>query len=331
MDRRRAIVAVGCLVASLHAFAQRGKPYRIGLLGTGSAASSASWLEALKSGLRDLGHAEGKDISFEYRWADGKYDRLATLANELVHLKVDVIVTHGTPGTRAAKQATTTIPIVMASSGDAISAGLVASLARPGANITGSTFFGPEYVAKRLELLKETTPRVTRVAVISNPNNYQWAETAGAGPGPTLNALRAAADSLRVTLQNFEMRAPEELDDAFSKMKAQGVDALVLGEDAMLLANARSIASLALKQRIPLSGNAAFAEAGALIGYGHDNVALWYRAAYFVDKVLKGVKPTDLPVERPAKSELVLNMKTAKMLDIKIPQSMLVRATRVIE
>jgi len=328
MKTRRKFLISSCaglfLVAtSLAALAQQGKVWRIGFLASESASATASQLEALRAGLRDLGYVERRNIVFEYRWAEWKYEQLSHLAAELVRLNVDVLVTSGTPGVRAAKQATTTIPIVMATSGDAVGAGLVASLARPGGNITGSTFFSPELSSKRLELLKEAVPRVTEVAYFMNPDN-PVAEV-------NLKAMETTRRILKVGLRRSEARAPNEFEGAFAAMAKQHVNALVISQDALIISNYGVIADLAAKRQFPSIGPAEFAAAGGLIGYGHDNNVLFHRAAYFVDKIFKGARPADIPIEQPTKFELVVNMKTAKALGITIPQSILVRADKVIE
>ncbi len=317
MKRRNLLMALGAgaLAAPLASFAQQqpAKVARIGFLGSGSASGYASLVDALRAGLRDI----------EFRWAEGKYDRLPDLAAELVRLKVDVLVTQGTPAALAAKRATTTIPIVMAVSGDAVATGLVASLARPGGNITGSTLFNPELAAKRLELLKEAMPRITRVAVLVNPDNP--------ARGPDFQLIKITARSLKVEIEPFEVRGPNEFESAFAAMAKRRVDAVTINQDGMLNANSRAIADLAAKQRLPSAGFKEFAEAGGLIGYGVNRPEMFRRAAYFVDRILKGAKPGDMPVERPTKFELVVNMKTAKALGIKIPQTILLRADKVIE
>jgi putative ABC transport system substrate-binding protein len=327
-NRRKLVIALGggVLAAPLASFAQQqsGKVYRIGFLGLGSATSSyAILVDALRAGLRDLGYVEGKNTVIEYRWADGKYDQLPELAAELVRLNVDVIVTHGTPGILAAKRATTTIPIVMAVVADPVANGLVASLARPGGNVTGSSYFAPELHAKRLELLKEAVPRINLVAALLNPDNPSIATL--------LKETQIAAKSLKVGLQQFDVRGPSEFESAFSAMAKRRVDAVVVFDDPMLIANRRAIADLAAKHRIASVGQKEFAEAGGLIGYGQILFELFRRAAYFVDRILKGTKPVDLPVEQATKFELIINMKTAKALGIKIPHSYLVRADKVIE
>jgi putative ABC transport system substrate-binding protein len=280
-------------------------------------------VEGLRAGLRDAGYEEGKNIAIEFRWAEGEYGRLANLAAELIRLDVHVLVTQGTPAARAARRATTTVPIVMASVGDPVSTGLVASLARPGGNITGLTFFVPELSAKRLELLKEAVPHVTRAAFLSNPEN--------ASTRPSLRAMEISARSLKLDLQHFEVRGPEEFDGVFAAMARLRIEALVVGNDGMLIANARAIGSLAARRRLPSSGPNEFAQTGGLIGYDVNHFEQYRRAAAYVDRIARGTKPGELPIERPTKFEMVLNRKTAKILGIAIPQQLLLRVDRVIE
>jgi putative ABC transport system substrate-binding protein len=327
-DRRRIVLALGAgaLVAPLASFAQPrpAKIARIGFLGLGSATSSyAIQVDALRAGLRDLGYVEGKNIVIEYRWADGKYDQLPELAAELVRLKVEVLVTHGTPGVLAAKGASTTTPIVMAAAADPVANGLVASLARPGGNVTGCSYFAPELHAKRLELLKQALPRITLVAALLNPDNSSFV--------PLLKETRIEADLTKVALRQFDVRDPGEFESVFSAMAKGRVDAVVVFDDPMLIANRRAIADLAARHRIPSVGQKEFAEAGGLIGYGQILVELFRRTGYFVDRILKGAKPADLPVEQASKFEMVVNMKTAKALGVTIAQSVLARADRIIE
>jgi putative ABC transport system substrate-binding protein len=325
-NRRKLVIALGAgaLVAPFGSFAQpQGKVWRVGFLGVESASALSSRVEALRAGLRDFGYVEGKNILMEFRWTEGKYNRLPEVAAELTRLNVDVIVTYGTPGTRAAKQATTTIPIVMALSGDAVATGLVQSLARPGGNITGSTFFDPEISAKCLELIKETVPRIKQVGVLLNPANPV--------NGPTMHAMENAAKSLRLDLQRFEVRGPDEFEAAFKSMAAKRVGAVRVGDDSMFIANAGALGAIASMLRLPCIGFKELAEAGGMLGYGINRQELWRRAAFFVDKIFKGANPGDIPVERATKFELVVNQKTAKGLGIKIPNSILVRATNVIE
>jgi ABC-type uncharacterized transport system substrate-binding protein len=328
ISRRRVCLLIGtsALAAPFMSSGQQqpAKPVRIGVLIPASASGYASRVEALRAGLRDLGYVEGKNLVIELRSADGQYDRLPGLAAELVRLKVDVIVTSGTPGTRSAKQATGDIPIVMAVSGDAVATGLIASLARPGGNITGTTYFDPELHAKRLEMLKEAIPRITRVGALLNPDNPQ-------SMGTTLQRLRLAAESLKLELPLFEARSPNEFEGAFSAMAKKRVDAVEIVDDAMFLGNLRAIANLAANTRLPSTGAKEFAEAGGLIGYGVDFAGTYRRAAYFVDRILRGAKPGDLPVEQATKFELVINGKTAKALGVTIPQQLLLRVDRVIE
>jgi putative tryptophan/tyrosine transport system substrate-binding protein len=271
-------------------------------------------VEAFRAGLGDLGYVEGKNIIIEFRWAEGRYDRLPNLADELVHLKFDVLVTHGPRGL-AAKRATATIPIVVAITGDAIQTGLVPSLARPGGNITGSSYYLPELMAKRLELLKETIPGIAEVAVLLNPDN--------AVIGPILRPMEVTTKSLKVGLHKFEARGPKDFEAVFSMMAKRRVDAIEVTGDAVFLANDKAIADLAAKNRIPW-----FAEAGGLIGCDVNFVEIYRR---FVDKILKGANPSDLPVEQPTKFELVVNLKTARALGLTIPPSIMVRADEVIE
>jgi putative tryptophan/tyrosine transport system substrate-binding protein len=324
--RRELLIALGAgaLAAPLTSFAQKpAKVFRIGFLGQGSALAFASNVDALRAGLRDLGYVEGRNIVIEFRWAEGKSDRLANLAVELVRLKVDVIVTQGTPETLAAKRATTTIPIVMATAGDPVATGLVASLARPDGNVTGSAIFSSELMVKRLELLKEAFPHTRRVAVLLNPVNPVQ--------GLSVQAMESAARLLNVAIQRFEARIPNELENAFSEIAKQRVDAVVITQDGIFVTNAGAIADIAAKQRLPSIGFSEFAEVGGLIGYGVIFRDLYRRAAYFVDRILKGATPGDLPVEQATKFELVINRKTAKAIGVTIPQSLLQRADKVID
>jgi len=318
------ILAVGFALAPHAAVGQQaGKIARIGYL-AGNLAGYPHLREAFLQGLRDLGYAEGRNLVIEYRSAEGKYEQLPALAAELVALKVDVIVTAGgTAPALAAKQATTTIPIVMAGVGDAVAAGLVSSLARPGGNVTGVTDLEPELAAKRLELLKEAIPRAGRVAVLWNP--------AGLARIGTFEAMEVSARSLRVELQKFEARRPAEFENAFSTMAKSRIDAVVVAQDALFNTNVGAIADLAAKKRLPSAGNGIFAQAGGSIGYGVNFPNNYRRAAHFVDKILRGAKPADLPVEQPTKFELVINLKTAKAIGLTIPQTLLQRADQVIQ
>ncbi len=302
---------------------QATKTYRIGFVGLPSADSLPLRPEAFRAGLRDLGYQEGRNIVIEYRWAEGRYERLPALFAELVRLNVDVIVTHGTPGALAAKQVTNTIPIVVAVIGDAEASGVVASVARPGGNVTGLTIFVPELAAKRLELLKETMPGLTDVGVLLNAVN-----PANAPIGP---AMRSTAEPLKLKLHQFGVREADEFEAAFAEMASKRIGALVVIEDATLIANAQALAQIALRQRLPSIGWPDYAAAGGLLSYGINFTDMFRRAATFVDKILKGAKPNDLPVERATKFETIVNLNTAKALGIEVSTSLLLRADEVIE
>lgn len=302
---------------------QSAKILRIGFLGSTLAPNWASRVETFRLGLRDLGYVEGENIVIEFRWAEENYDHLAGLAAELIRLKPDVLVTYGTPGSLVLKRATSTIPIVMVHSGDAVAAGIVVSLARPGGNLTGTTYFVPELMAKRIEMLKDVVPRIREVAVLVKPDNPFF--------GTVLPALEIPAKSLNVRLQEFEIRGPDDFGDAFESMAKKGVDAVVIIEDAVFVSNARAIADLAAKHRLPSAGFIEFAKAGGLIGYGVEFLEMYRRAAVFVDKILKGTRPADIPVEQATKFVAVTNMKTAKALGLDVPTSLLLRADEVIE
>src|SRR5882762_2686494 len=327
MIARRAFLrtlAGSLLAAPVAAEAQQpAKVARIGFLGPETVSGSKSRVDALRAGLRDLGYVEGKNIVIEFRWAEGKYDRLPDLATELVRLNVDVLVAAGEKAVDAAKRATTTTPIVVPVTGDAVATSLATSLARPGGNITGSTFFGAELTSKRLELLREAAPRITRVAYLLNPAN--------SASGPGIAALEIAAKSLKLGIQPFEVRAPNEFDSVFTTMAKRHVDAIVVQADTIFIINAKAVADLAATRQFPSAGLKEFAEAGGLIGYGPNLLEMYRHAAVFVDKILKGAKPGDLPIERATTFELVINMKTAKTLGLKIPPSVLLRADQVIQ
>jgi putative tryptophan/tyrosine transport system substrate-binding protein len=325
MSKKIVGLAIGAVLSilSFPAGAQQpGTIPRIGFLGAASTSGYAPQLEAFRRGLRDLGYVEGKNIILEYRWAEGRYDRLPALVAELVRLKPDLLLTHGTAGTRAAKQATATIPIVMAVSGDAVATGLVASLAHPGGNITGSSFFNPELAAKRLELLKEVVPALTRVAVLMNPGNPV--------NEVSLQAMERTAQSLGLHLQQVNVGGPEEFDTVFSTIVKGRAGALSVFDDAMLIAQARRVTDLAVRTRLPTIGFGELAEAGGLMSYRVNFPDLWRRAATYVDKILKGAKPADLPVEQPTKFEFIINLKTAKQIGLTVPPNVLARADKVI-
>ena len=306
------------------AFAQQtARPVRIGVLAASSAESVATRMDALRAGLRDLGYVEGKNLFIELRAAEGQYERLGGLAAELIHAKVEVIVTAGTPAIRAAKQATRTVPIVIAAVGDAVAGRLVDSLAKPGANITGGTYFAPELAAKQLEILKQTVPQTTRVAVVMNPDNPAM--------GPTLHAVEAAGTSLKLELEQVAVRQPRDFDRAFEIIAARPFRAALILDDPITIYNARALADLAVKHRLATVGFVEYAQAGGLVGYGVDLTAMWRRAAYFVDRILRGANPGEIPMERPVKFDLVVNLKTATAIGVTIERSILLRAARVIE
>ena len=294
---------------------------RIGFLGSESASNQAKRLESLQAGLRDLGYLEGKNLVIEVRWAEGNYDRLPALAAELASLRLSVIVTSGTKATLAMKGATTTIPIVMGSTGDPIALGLATNLARPGGNVTGSTNLGPELTAKRLELLKEAMPRIKKVGFLVNP----------ADPPTAIEAMESAARALKLELQHFEVRGPNEFDSTIAGMVQRRVDAAVVQGDTMFSVNAKALADLAIKYRLPSAGFPDFAEAGGMIGFGASSLEGHRRAARYVDKILKGANPGDLPIERATKVQLVINLRTALTLGIAMPHSLVVRADDVIQ
>jgi putative ABC transport system substrate-binding protein len=303
---------------------QANRVARIGFLGAASAAGYAGRVEAFRSGLRDLGYVEGTNIIIEYRWAEENSQRLPELAAELVRSGVDVIVTHGTPGSLAAKRATPTIPIVMANVGDPVATGVVASLARPGGNVTGLSFFAPELASKRIALLKELMPQISRVAYLVNPANPSVV-------GPTLEMMESTAKALKMELQQFPVRGPSEFETAFERMAQGHVEAVAVSEDAVLIANVPAIVTLTTKRRLLLIGNNEIARSGGLMGYGVDSIAMFRRAASFVDRILKGTKAADIPVEQAIKFEMVINLKTANALGLNVPPTLLALADEVIE
>jgi putative tryptophan/tyrosine transport system substrate-binding protein len=325
MVRRRFIggFAGALLAASLVAHAQPvGKVYRIGILEPIPAEQNAANLDALRKGLRNLGYVEGRNLIIEYRSADGRAERFPDLAAELVRLKVDLIVTRGTPAARAAKRATETIPVVMATMGDPRA--IVASFAKPGGNITGMTTFSTELTAKQIELLKELVPKLSRVALVHNMDNP-------AAP-PEWEELKAAAGSLGLQAELFDVRNQCDLGRALDLAVRRHVDALVIGADGLIQAHQRMVVGLATRNKLPATyPNREFVEAGGLIAYAVNYPDLYFRFATLVDKTVRGAKPSEIPVEQPTKFELVINQKTAKMLGLTIPQSLLLRADEVIQ
>jgi putative ABC transport system substrate-binding protein len=301
------------------------KVTRIGYLGASSAALERQVVDAFRQRLRELGHAEGENIAIEYRWAEGENDRLPGLAAELVRLTPDVIVTAGTVGTLAAKRATKTIPIVFASSGNPVNAGLVASFTRPGGNVTGFTISGPELEGKRVQLLKDAVPQLSRVAVLWNSANPALFEF--------YQQTRAAAAALSLTLQPVvEVGHPDDFKNAFSTIASAKPDALMVIVDRFLLAHRMEIVNFAATDRLPATyPYRGYVEAGGLMSYAPSDIDQFRRTAIYVDKILKGAKPADLPVEEPTRFELVINLKTAKALGLEVPATILGRADEVIE
>ena len=326
--RRKLIIALGAtaLASPLSLLAQPTKVWRIGFL---SARSRPAGLDtdifgAFVIGMRDLGYVEGKNLAIEWRFAEGKPERLPGLAAELVRIKVDVIVTNGVPPIFAAQKATATIPIVIANAPDPVGNGFVKSLAHPGGNTTGVANLNLEISAKRLEMLLAMVPKTTRVAVLVNPDNTNHAAR--------LENVQAAARKSGVTILPVQARNPQEIDQAFARMVKEKAGALIVEPDAQFNQQVRQIVGLTVKHRLPsIAGNRENVEAGGLMGYGSNLAEIYRRVATYVDKILKGAKPADLPVEQPTTVELVINGKTAKTLGLRIPNSLLVTADKVIE
>jgi putative ABC transport system substrate-binding protein len=325
--RREFLIAIGALLAApLTIEAQQpGKVPRIGYFAQNSAELGQRTLAAFRQGLRERGWVEGRNVIVEIRFADGRVDRFPALIAELIRLGVDVIVTTSSATTWAAKDATKTIPIVMAASADAPGEGLVASLAHPGGNITGMTFLaGPEIAGKQLQLLHEVAPAASRVAVLANPTNRSHAAFVG--------ELKTAARSLRAQLQVIEVPSPDQVDSAFAAIPKEQAAALLVLTDSMFLSQQRRIADLAARSRLPaLYSQREFVEAGGLISYGPSLRDMFRRAAIHVDKILRGGKPDGIPVEQPTNFELLINLTTAKALGLTIPPSLLLRADEVIQ
>jgi putative ABC transport system substrate-binding protein len=325
--RRRLLIALGAaaLGSPLTPHAQPAtKVWRIGFLGSESASGYRTRVDALRAGLRDLGYVEGRNFVIEDRWAEGKYERLPHLAAELVNLKVDVIVTISTPTTRAAQKTTTLIPIVMVGAADPVGGGFVKSLARPEGNITGVSNMAEDLLTKRFELLLSMVPKVSRVAILMNPSNTANIKAP--------ERIQAAAQKRGVKILPVRAQSPQELDDAFSLMVREKAGAVMVSADPFFAQESRRIVALALKNRLPsVYGRGEFVEAGGLMSYGDSITDSYRRAATYLDKIFKGAKPADLPVEQPMKIELFINGKTAKALGLKIPNSLLVSADKVIE
>ena len=317
-------LALGPFGLSVSSGAQPPKIPRVGYVLPTTSAESRDYFEAVRQGFRELGYVEGQTIALEVRWAEGRLERLPELVAEVVRLKVDVLLVGSTPGNLAAKNATTTIPIVMVGVADPVRSGLVASLARPGGNLTGVSLMTTEISAKRLQLLTEVLPKVSRVAVLTNPRTsihaVFWQET------------QEAAQKLAVRLQALELRGPEDFEGAFRAATRGRTGGPLAFDDSLTTAYRNQIVALAARSRLPaMYGFREFPDAGGLMSYGTNIADLYRRAATFVDKILKGTKPADLPVEQPMRFELVINMKTAKTLGITFPPSILVRADHVIQ
>jgi putative ABC transport system substrate-binding protein len=325
--RRRALTAV-LLLGLFHARARAQAPakvWRIGFLGDGSAAARAAHtLEPVREGLRELGYIEGRNLVLDVRWSEGSHERLVADAAEFVRQRVDLIITHGVRGSQVAKKATTSIPIVVAAAADLVGAGLVASLARPGGNVTGNSDQASEVSLKQVELISELVPGLREVAILWNRLNGLAARTAG--------ELQSAARARRLKVIAFEVARREEMDRAVDAAGSAGAGALIVVHDAVTLEHRAAIARQALVRRLPtVSAATAFAEAGILMSYGPDLAALCRRAAIFVDKILKGTPPGNIPVEQPTRFELVVNLRTASALGVAVPPAFRFRADRLLE
>jgi ABC-type uncharacterized transport system substrate-binding protein len=303
---------------------QPGKIPRIGFLGNSTAALEANLIGPFREGLRDLGYVEGKNIVIEWRWAEGKYERFPALIAELIASKVDLIVTAGTPATIALKKATTTLPLVMIAVGDPVGTGLIASFSHPGGNLTGLTSISPELDGKRLELLREVVPKISHVAVFWNSTSPLQVVAE--------RETQAAAQAMGIKVLSLGVQAQEQFDDAFATIRRKRPGALLVLADRLFLHHRARIMDFATKQRLPgVHAYVELVEAGGLMSYGPSYAGMHRRAAYFVDRILKGAKPADLPVEAPAKFELVVNLKAAKQIGVTIPPNVLYRADRMIK
>ncbi len=325
MPRRQFLVAAGVLLAAPLAGAQpAGKVFRIGFLGNSTAALEANLVGPFREGLRELGYIGGQNSVIEYRWAEGKYERFPALIAELAALKVEVIVTAGTPAALAVKKSAPSIPLVMVAVGDPVATGLIATLRRPGGNVTGVSSIAPDLEGKRLELLREVLPRLTQLAVLWNPKNLFHAGS--------VKQTRAAAQALGVNVEFVGAQSSEELSTAFAAIGKMRAHALVVLADRVFLHDRARIMDFAVENHLPsVVTHQELVESGGLMSFGPNYPDMHRRAAMYVDKILKGARPGDLPVEQPSKFELVVNLKTAKALGLTIPPSILLRADRVIE
>jgi ABC-type uncharacterized transport system substrate-binding protein len=321
MKAKILVYALPALILTTIHFAEAQQATKIPRIGFGAATGPDSIVE-FRRGLRDLGYIEGKNILIEYRYAKGVAE-FPNLVAELVRLKVDVIVVTSTVAAQAAKNATTTIPVIFTSVGDPVGTGVVASLARPGGNVTGFSNLSPELSGKQLELLKEAFPKISHVAVLS--------ETANTGNAASLGEMKVAAEALRVTLQRLEVRGPDDFEPAFSAIKRERASALIVLRNNVIRAHLAQIVGLAIKSRLPALYPDSFStDAGGLMSYGPKPFEQSRRVAIYVDKILKGAKPADLPVEQPTKFEFVINLKTARQIGLTIPPNVLARADKVI-
>lgn len=324
MKRREFITLLGGATAwPLVARAQGGIP-RVGFMGNSTAALEVNLVDSFREGLRELGYEEGRNIAIEYRWADGRYERFAALVAELIAAKVDVIVTAGTPAALAVKKATSTVPLVMVAVGDPVGTGLVPSLARPDGNLTGLSSVAPDLEGKRLELLREIVPSVSRIAVFINSVNPFHATS--------MRQAQNAGKTLGIKVQQYDIRKSEDLDGAFAAIRKERPDALLILADRVFLHNRERIVDFTEEQRLPnVSAYKEVVEAGGLMSYGPSYEDMHKRAAIYVNKILKGAKPGNLPIEQPTKFTLVVNLKAAKALGISMPPAVLSRADDVIE
>jgi putative ABC transport system substrate-binding protein len=301
-----------------------GKVHRIGFLGNSNPTLEANLVGPFREGLRELGYVEGQNILIEYRWAEGKYERLATLVAELLARNVELIVTAGTPASLTVKKSTMSVPLVMVAVGDPVASGLVPSLTKPAGNITGLTSMGDELEGKRLELLRDLLPNISHVAALTN--------SANASMKKAVEALLAVGAALKIKILVLDVRSVDQLDEAFAVMREKRPDALLVPADRVFLTNRARIAEFAAQQQLPsIHGYRELVEAGGLISYGPSYAGMHRRAAYYVDRILKGARPGDLPIEGPTTFDLVINMKTAKALGLTIPPTLLLRANHVIE
>jgi putative tryptophan/tyrosine transport system substrate-binding protein len=324
MRRREFITLVGSAVAwPLGAHAQQKIP-RIGFMGNSTAALETNLVDAFREGLRELGYEEGRNIAIEYRWADGNYDRFPTLAEELIAARVDAIVTAGTPAALAVKRATTTVPLVMVAVGDPIGTGLVSSLARPGGNLTGLSSIAPDLEGKRLQLLREVLPALSHVAMFVNSLNPFHVSS--------MKQARAAAQAMGIKLQLHDIPKSEDLDDAFAAIRKERPDALLILADRVFLHNRQRMMDFTNEQRLPnVNAYKELVEVGGLMSYGPSYEDMHKRAAIYVDKILKGTKPADLPIEQPSKFTFIVNLKAAKALGVTVPSQLLGLADQLIK